>query len=96
MNATSAVIPEAPNTASDRLLFITNCDCSICLLMVKLSEANNYRQNPERLYLFQSMRPMVFKKTLIFNRSPTKAVRNQTSLKTWYKQKREVSHLKVF
>lgn len=32
----------------------------------------------------------------IFNRSPTKAVRNQTSLKTWYKQKREVSHLKVF
>jgi hypothetical protein len=32
----------------------------------------------------------------ILNRSPTKAVQNQTLFETWYKRKPDVSHLKVF
>ena len=32
----------------------------------------------------------------ILNRSPTKAVRNQTPFEAWHKQKPDVSHLKVF
>jgi hypothetical protein len=34
--------------------------------------------------------------TYILNRSPTKAVRNQTPFEVWHKRKPNVSHLKVF